>query len=111
MANQFRATPPNSLRPAVTRSSGASFLPRLLLVLAIALTAIGPEWTNVWALQRTPNPPDALRQMADTERAFAARAGVVSWKQAFLEYFADSATGFDATGPGLAKDQIRALPD
>jgi ketosteroid isomerase-like protein len=49
--------------------------------------------------------------MADTERAFAARAGVVNWKQAFLEYFADDAVGFDATGPGLAKDQIRALPD
>jgi ketosteroid isomerase-like protein len=49
--------------------------------------------------------------MADTERAFAARAAVVGWKQAFLEYFADSAVGFDATGPGLARDQIRAQPD
>lgn len=49
--------------------------------------------------------------MVEAERAFAARAGVVGWKRAFLEYFADDAIGFDATGAGLAKDQIRALPD
>ena len=72
---------------------------------------IGPEWTDVSARQRNSSSPDVLRQMAETERAFAARAAVVNWKQAFLEYFADSAVGFDATGPGLAKDQIRALPD
>jgi ketosteroid isomerase-like protein len=63
------------------------------------------------AVQQTPAAADPLLQMADTERAFAARAAVVGWKQAFLEYFADTAVGFDATGAGLAKDQIRALPD
>ena len=48
--------------------------------------------------------------MADTERAFAARALVVGWKQSFLEFFADSAVGFDgAAGP--ARDQIRRNPD
>jgi ketosteroid isomerase-like protein len=82
-----------------------------LALLAITLAVIGPGWTHVSAGQRNSNPQDALRQMADTERAFAARAAVVNWKQAFLEYFADSAVGFDATGPGLAKDQIRALPE
>ena len=63
------------------------------------------------AIQPKPAPPDALREMADAERAFAARAREVGWKQAFLEYFAEDAVGFDATGPGLARDQIRALPD
>jgi ketosteroid isomerase-like protein len=52
-----------------------------------------------------------LQQMGDAERAFAARARVAGWKQAFLEYFADTAVGFDGTGAGLAKDQIRSLPD
>src|SRR5688500_12573432 len=52
-----------------------------------------------------------VQQMIDAERAFAARAKVAGWKQAFLEYFADTAVGFDATGSGLAKDQIRSLPD
>jgi ketosteroid isomerase-like protein len=111
MASRFLATAPNALRRATTKSSTDYVSPRLFAVLAITLAVIGPEWTNVSARQRASNPPDALRQMADTERAFAARAAVVNWKQAFLEYFADSAVGFDATGPGLAKDQIRALPD
>ncbi len=88
-----------------------SSIPRLLALLAVTFAALGPAWSGLSASQRNPNPPDALRQMADAERAFAARAGVVGWKQAFLEYFADSAVGFDATGPGLAKDQIRTLPD
>ena len=38
--------------------------------------------------------PQALTQMIEAERAFAARALVVGWKQAFLEYFADDAVGF-----------------
>jgi ketosteroid isomerase-like protein len=49
--------------------------------------------------------------MIEAERAFAARALVVGWKQAFLEYFADDAVGFDGGTPGLAKDQIRKNPD
>ena len=44
--------------------------------------------------------------MVETERAFAARALVVGWKQAFLEYFADDAIGFQDGAMGLAKDQI-----
>ncbi len=71
---------------------------RLLAFVLIALPAVA-------------QPAPALQQMADAERAFAARATVVGWKQAFLDYFADSAVGFDGTGAGLAKDQIRSLPD
>jgi ketosteroid isomerase-like protein len=55
--------------------------------------------------------PQALTQMIETERAFAARALVIGWKQAFLEYFADDAIGFEEGKVGLAKDQIRANPD
>jgi ketosteroid isomerase-like protein len=53
---------------------------------------------------------DPFIEMADTERAFAARAAVVGWKQAFLEYFAEEAIGFDGEA-GPAKDQIRKNPD
>ncbi len=49
--------------------------------------------------------------MIDTERAFAARALVIGWKQAFLEYFSDAAMGFDENGVGYAKEQIRKNPD
>jgi ketosteroid isomerase-like protein len=49
--------------------------------------------------------------MVDAERAFAARAKVIGWKQAFLEYFADAAVGFDGDNAGPAKDQIRQQPD
>ena len=52
---------------------------RLLAFVLIALPALA-------------QPAPALQQMADAERAFAARATVVGWKQAFLEYFADSAS-------------------
>ena len=54
--------------------------------------------------------PQALTQMIEAERAFAARALVVGWKQAFLEYFAEEAIGFDG-GLGNAKSQIRKNPD
>jgi ketosteroid isomerase-like protein len=54
--------------------------------------------------------PHALTQMVEAERAFAARALVIGWKDAFLEYFANDAVGFDG-GAGLARDQIRADPD
>lgn len=49
--------------------------------------------------------------MVETERAFAAKALAVGWKQAFLEYFADEAVGFQAGAVGLAKDQIAQAPD
>jgi ketosteroid isomerase-like protein len=49
--------------------------------------------------------------MVDTERAFAARALEVGWKNAFLEYFAADAIGFDAGVADAARDQFRRNPD
>ena len=49
--------------------------------------------------------------MVETERAFAARALVIGWKQAFLEYFADTAVGFEEGNAGPARDQIAGSPD
>jgi ketosteroid isomerase-like protein len=72
-----------------------------ILVLALSLAALVHAQTS----------DTALKQMADTERAFAKRATVIGWKQAFLEYFADDAVGFDGVKAGSAKDQIRQIPD
>jgi ketosteroid isomerase-like protein len=55
--------------------------------------------------------PEALQQMANTERAFAARALVIGWKDAFLEYFSNAAVGFEKGQAGPAREQIRANPD
>jgi ketosteroid isomerase-like protein len=55
--------------------------------------------------------PTAFEVMADTERAFARRALEVGWKQAFLDYFAEEAVGFQAGEVGLAKTQISKNPD
>lgn len=49
--------------------------------------------------------------MVETERTFAARALIVGWKQAFLEYFADDAVGFDEGRADFAKRQFRDSPD
>jgi ketosteroid isomerase-like protein len=77
---------------------------RLLTALVLTVVVSAP------AAHAQRNLPEALTQMLDAERAFAARALVVGWKQAFLEYFADDAIGFDG-GVGLAKDQLRKTPD
>ncbi len=61
--------------------------------------------------QAPPTPPPAFELMADTERAFARRSLDAGWKQAFLDYFADEAVGFQAGAVGLAKDQIAKNPD
>jgi ketosteroid isomerase-like protein len=52
-----------------------------------------------------------LDDMVGTERRFAARALVVGWKQAFLEYFADSTAGFEGDQVVNAKEFFRKLPD
>ena len=81
----------------------ARFVRLLVLPILVVVATSAPR--------AQPQPlPQALTQMIDAERAFAARALVVGWKQAFLEYFADNAIGFDG-GAGLAKDQIRKNPD
>lgn len=53
----------------------------------------------------------ALNELVRSEQRFAARALVVGWKQAFLEYFADSAVGFDGGLAAPAKDLYRQQPD
>jgi ketosteroid isomerase-like protein len=74
------------------------------------VAAIGLAIANLAG--QAPEPlPQALTQMVETERAFAARALVIGWKQAFLEYFAPDATGFDQGQVGLARDQIAKNPD
>ena len=55
--------------------------------------------------------PAALEVMVDTEREFAKRALVVGWKEAFLEYFSESAVGYNGEEVGPAKEQIRGNPD
>jgi ketosteroid isomerase-like protein len=54
---------------------------------------------------------DPLDDMVRTEQRFAARALVVGWKQAFLEYFADTAPWFDGDQVVPAKELLRKLPD
>jgi len=78
-----------------------------LLWIAAAVLASTPV---AWG-QRSEALPQALEQMIEAERAFAARALVVGWKEAFLEYFAPDAVGFDEGQVGLARDQIRRGPD
>jgi ketosteroid isomerase-like protein len=55
--------------------------------------------------------PEALTQMVEAERAFAARALVIGWKDAFLEYFSPNAVGFADGQPGSAREQIAKSPD
>jgi ketosteroid isomerase-like protein len=78
-----------------------------LAVIAIALVVA------VWrAGAQVPEPlPESLTQMVEAERAFAARALVVGWKDAFLEYFSPSAVGFAEGKPGSAREQIAKNPD
>jgi len=76
----------------VTRSLAASLVVVLCATAAIAQTS-------------------ALDEMVRTEQRFAARALVVGWKQAFLEYFADDAVGFDGEQVAPAKELFRKQPD
>jgi ketosteroid isomerase-like protein len=78
------------------------------LLVGLALVTVLPRLTSG---QQTAELPHALTQMIATERAFAARALIVGWKTAFLEYFANDAVGFTGTQAGYARDQIAANPD
>jgi len=77
-------------------------------VVAICVAALA--FVHLAAQNREP-PPEALMQMVETERAFAARALVVGWKQAFLEYFSYTAVGFAEGRPGNAREQVAKNPD
>ena len=80
---------PRSRRPEHSRAPRLGAAARLLLALLAAATAVP------LAAQRPETLPDSLQQMIETERAFAARALAVGWKAAYLEYFSDTAVGFD----------------
>jgi ketosteroid isomerase-like protein len=79
---------------------------RPLLLSAAAIIGAATSFAVPGFAQR-----DALSEMVGTERRFAARALVVGWKQAFLEYFADSAAGFDGDQIAPAKELFRKRPD
>jgi ketosteroid isomerase-like protein len=83
---------------------------RRLRVVSFCLAAIAIAFARLAAQSREPV-PEALMQMVETERAFAARATVVGWKQAFLEYFSYSAIGFAEGRPGNAREQVAKNPD
>jgi ketosteroid isomerase-like protein len=75
----------------------------------IAAVIVVATWT---ASAQVPDPlPESLTQMIQAERAFAARALVIGWKDAFLEYFAPSAIGFAEGKSGSAREQIAKNPD
>lgn len=76
---------------------------------AIAIALLVAVWR---AGAQAPEPlPEALTQMVEAERAFAARALVIGWKDAFLEYFSPNAIGFADGQPGSAREQIAKSPD
>jgi hypothetical protein len=81
----------------------------LASVLVVSLLATLSQ--RLAAAQRATPPPDpipaALETMVDAERAFAKRALEVGWKQAFLEFFSDSAIGYDGEDVGLAKNRSK----
>jgi hypothetical protein len=68
----------------------------LLTAAAVALSLVVPLAQN-----------DPLDEMVRTEQRFAARALIVGWKQAFLEYFTDSASGFDGDQVASANMRVR----
>lgn len=75
---------------------------RRLAFLTALLTGVA---LSTMSAQRTP-----LAEMIETERAFAARAGVVGSRQAFLEYFAPDAIDFDGDRVVPARPAIEKQP-
>ncbi len=108
------------LKFAVTKCCRRGVKTRLLLAIACYSPLV--RGSRVWIVivllasaslagQSPEALPQSLTQMIETERAFAARALVIGWKQAFLEYFAPNALGFDQGQVGLARDQLAKAPD
>ena len=84
----------------------------LLTVALVATVATVPAYAQLARRSaEREGGPSALNEMVRTEQQFAARALVVGWKQAFLEYFADSAVGFDGEQVVPAKEMFRKQPD
>jgi len=85
---------------------------RRRVLLAVALAAIVATVPTFAQLARQSAERDGgLNEMVRTEQRFAARALASGWKQAFLEYFADNAIGFDGEQTAPAKDMFRKQPD
>jgi ketosteroid isomerase-like protein len=76
------------------------------LLWALATLALGTSG----ATQPRDLPP-ALEQMLDADRAFAARARDVGWKQALVEYFAESAIALANAQVRLAREWVAGVPD
>jgi len=55
--------------------------------------------------------PRTLEELANAERAFAERAQHVSVRQAFIEFFAEDAVGFQSGKPDSAQAELRRQPD
>jgi ketosteroid isomerase-like protein len=83
----------------------------LTLAAAAAVVAALPAIGQPARSQPDERGSTALAEMVRTEQRFAARALVIGWKPAFLEYFADTAIGFDGERIANAKDQLRTQPD
>ena len=77
-----------------------SILPMRPAAIAIALLVAG--WR---AGAQAPGHCQSLTQLIETERAFAARALVIGWKDAFLDHFSPSAVGFAEGKPGAARSR------
>jgi ketosteroid isomerase-like protein len=84
---------------------GASWLCFSLAVLSAAAVVVSVS------AQGRDNASSALERMVAAERAFAQRATVVGWKQAFIEYFADDAVAFAGNESAPAKEGLRQAPD
>jgi len=82
-----------------------------LCALAVFLAVMLPRVAVNLSAQAHEVVPETLQNMIETERMFAQRALMVGWKQAFLEYFSESAVGYDDGVVGSAKDQVRDSPD
>lgn len=96
--------------PRPVRFASLTLLGPFLLLAAIVLPApLAGLAAQPAAAAPSATVPEALAQMADTERAFARRAGEAGIRDAFIEYFADEAVGFEP-GPVPARESLRRRP-
>ena len=86
--------------------------PRLVALSACLLAALGVSGPRPphSGERRSRRRPPSRRWQRPSARSRSGRLEV-GWKQAFLEYFSDSAIGYDGEQVGLAKEQIRGNPD
>lgn len=82
-----------------------------LRTVGVTLAVVGLVATLHAQSPAAPALPQSLEQMIEAERAFAARALVIGWKKAFLEFFSQAAVGFENGAVGSARDQLEKSPD